>query len=83
MTHSSDLGLANLFRCNMCGLTVIAEDTDYHKCRDVVDYRIEGNILWLSDGEKWYPRKLFGPPKNKHPFKTPDDSTEQQMLTGR
>jgi hypothetical protein len=67
-------------RCNLCGLTLIAEESGCHHCKEVVDYRIEGDILWLSDGEKWYPRKLLTSPKNKHPFKTPDDSTEPTLI---
>jgi hypothetical protein len=69
--------LTNLFRCNHCnhcGLAVIAEELGNHNCKSVVDYKIEGDILWSSDGGNWYPIKLT--PKNKHPFKTPDDSTE-------
>ncbi|MFZ0511795.1 MAG: hypothetical protein WAM14_09335 [Candidatus Nitrosopolaris sp.] len=80
--------MANFFRCNLCGLTVIAEETEFHRCKEVVDYRIEDDILWLSDGEKWYPRKLLAP-KNKHPkvptrnqhdFKHGDDSTESKYI---
>jgi hypothetical protein len=67
------------YRCNLCGLTLIAEERGFHQCKEVVDYKIDGDILWLSDGEKWYPRKLLAP-KNRHPFKTPDDSTEPFFL---
>lgn len=48
----------NLTKCPNCGYSIIAEELDFHECRKVLDYRIEGKILWLFDGEIWYPRKL-------------------------
>jgi hypothetical protein len=38
---------------------MIAEELKTHVCKDVIDYRIEDKILWLFDGEIWYPRKLL------------------------
>ncbi len=70
--------MTNLFRCNHCGLAVIAEEMENHDCKSVIDYKIEGDILWSSDGQHWYPIKLT--PKNKHPSKTPDDSTEPKKV---
>ena len=72
--------MANLFRCNLCNLTVIAEETKFHRCKQVVDYRIDGDILWLSDGTKWYPGRLMSPTRNQHDFKHGDDSTEPIFL---
>ena len=37
---------------------MIAEEVLLHECKDVIDYKIEDEILWLFDGEIWYPRKL-------------------------
>ena len=65
----------NILRCNQCGIPIIAEEIQIHKCRKVENYRIEGNLLWVFDGERWIPRKL-SPPKNQHPNFTPEDSTE-------
>ena len=57
---------------------IIAEELPIHKCRKIEAYKIKGNILWVFDGEKWIPRKLFSrpSPRNQHPEKTPEDSTE-------
>jgi hypothetical protein len=55
---------------------LIAEEYGTHNCKRVVDYKIEGNILWLNDGDKWYPRKLMSPKRNQLDFKHGDDSTE-------
>ena len=49
----------NIEKCSKCGYSVIAEESKSHVCKDVVDYKIEGKILWLFDGEIWYPRKLL------------------------
>jgi len=70
---------ANLIRCIKCGRHLIVEELESHQCKHVIDYRIRDNILWLSDGERWYPRKLISP-KNKHPLTTPKDSTEPNFL---
>ncbi len=48
----------NFPKCPKCGRTLIEEEVDVHECRKVLDYRIEGKILWLFDGEIWYLRKL-------------------------
>ena len=60
----------NIYRCAKCGYFLIAEELDGHTCKKVVDYRIEGNTLWLGDGKMWYPRKLSPTNlnnQNKHP----------------
>jgi hypothetical protein len=58
-----------LFRCSTCGYTLIEEELKTHQCKHVIDYRIEENILWLSDGQKSYPRKLLSrsSSKSEHP----------------
>ena len=62
-------------KCAECGLTLIEEEVSIHECKDAVDYRFDGDILWMSDGEIWYPRKLLQQPKsNKN--KTTDKETE-------
>ena len=48
----------NISKCSKCHRDLIAEEIDTHECRKVIDYKIEGKILWLFDGERWYPRKL-------------------------
>ncbi len=73
--------ISNILRCKKCGNSLIAEELESHDCKKVVDYKIEGNMLWLSDGERWYPRKLLRlPPKTKHPFSTPEDETEPRFI---
>lgn len=51
--------MANLTKCQKCGLNLIFEESKDHTCRDVLNYEIKGGILWLYDGEMWYPRKLL------------------------
>lgn len=75
----------DIFRCPTCGLQVIAEEISTHQCkRHVVDYKIEGNILWLYDGANWYPRKLLSVSrsmnKNTH-FSTPKNDTPEDDRT--
>ena len=60
----------------MRGYALITEEISTHKCKHVIDYKIENDILWLNDGERWYPRKLHLSPKNKHRNGTPRDKTE-------
>jgi hypothetical protein len=54
---------------------IIAEELQTHSCKKIENYKIEDNIMWVFDGEKWTPCKL-SPPKSKHPNFTPDDSAE-------
>ncbi len=62
----------NLSKCVKCGRSLIFEELESHECKKVTDYRIEGKILWLFDGEIWYPRKLinrkFTGQQNNHRF---------------
>ena len=71
--------MMNITKCKNCGYSLIDEELDSHICKKVIDYKIQGKIIWLFDGEIWYPRKIL-PPKNKHPFTTPEDSTEPNYL---
>jgi hypothetical protein len=48
----------NTTKCQKCGYSLIIEELPTHECKDVIDYKIKGDILWLFDGEIWYPRKL-------------------------
>jgi hypothetical protein len=76
----------NITKCIRCGLQIIEEESNLHQCRKLIDYKVEGTILWGFDGERWIPRKLLSlssknsPPKSKHPFSTPDDETEPKVI---
>lgn len=50
--------MMDLNKCKKCGLSLISEEILTHECKNVVDCKFEGQILWLFDGEIWYPRKL-------------------------
>ena len=45
-------------KCQKCNLTLIEEELKNHECIEAKGFRIEGNILWLSDGMTEYPLKL-------------------------
>jgi len=70
----------NLTKCGKCGYALISEENNTHECKDVQNYKIDHNVLWLSDGEKWYPQRLLSHPKTKHPFKTPRESTKPKLI---
>ncbi len=53
----------NITKCTKCHRDLIVEEIELHECRKVVNYRIDGSILWLFDGKIWYPRKLIHQPK--------------------
>lgn len=59
--------MANLTKCEKCGLRLIFEESQDHICKDVLDYKIEDSILWLFDGDIWYPRKLLSRQKSGQP----------------
>jgi hypothetical protein len=48
----------NIMICEKCGRDIIQEELDFHECRPLKEHKIIDNILWVSDGEKWYPLKL-------------------------
>ena len=52
MNHS-----LNIIHCSICGYPLIKEESSTHKCKRVIYYRIDNDILWLNDGERWYPYK--------------------------
>jgi hypothetical protein len=63
---------------------LMAEELDSHACKSVLDYKIEGDLLYGSDGEAWYPLKLHPPTKLQQPNKTPDDcNTTKSLVTTR
>ena len=51
----------NIFECDNCKRRIIAEEVDGHECKTMKEYQIIDNILWVSDGTKWYPLKLYQP----------------------
>lgn len=54
----------NFFRCDNCQYFGIAEEKQDHVCRrKVLDYKIKQNVLWVYDGNEWYPRKLLSAEK--------------------
>lgn len=65
----------NIEKCKKCGYDIISEEIHLHRCKTVIDYRIEEETLWLFDGDIWYPRKLLQQPKGNIE-KTTDDETE-------
>jgi hypothetical protein len=69
---------SNLFQCNHCKFFIIAEELETHECKKIKETKFESDIIWINDGEKWYPLKLTSP-KSKHPFSTPDDETEPKF----
>lgn len=58
----------------------MAEELDSHACKSVLDYRIEGDLLYVSDGELWYPLKLHAPTKKQQPKRTPDEDNTTKSL---
>ena len=70
----------NISSCPKCHRTLIIEELETHECRKVLDYRIEGKILWLFDGEIWYPRKLIAN-RNFTSKKSTSEWTEPQNNT--
>ena len=70
--------LYNIFKCNKCKREIISEERDIHSCKKISDYKFENDLLWVNDGERWYPLKFS--PNFKHPNGTPKDSTEPFFL---
>ena len=60
--------------------TLIIEELETHGCRKVIDYRIEEQILWLFDGESWYPCKLRST-ENLHQKNQPQDEQSLKTIT--
>jgi hypothetical protein len=66
---------ANIFRCQSCGYRLLSEEIETHECLQVTDYRLEDDLLWISDGKRWYPIKRQ--PQMNNPKRTTEDGTEQ------
>ncbi|MFQ5476927.1 MAG: hypothetical protein ACE5DT_07860 [Nitrosopumilus sp.] len=45
-------------KCPHCHYDLIQEELEIHFCRKSIGFRIEEDILWLSDGVTEYPLKL-------------------------
>jgi hypothetical protein len=56
--------LTNIFLCTFCNTQVIAEELIIHQCKQVLERKIDDNILWLKDDERWYPLKRRQPQVN-------------------
>lgn len=50
--------MTNFAKCDKCGLSLIIEEESEHQCKKVVDFKIEGGIIWMFDGTIWVPRKM-------------------------
>ncbi|HEX6253057.1 MAG TPA: hypothetical protein VFZ55_02450 [Nitrososphaera sp.] len=74
--------MANIFRCKNCKRMLMAEELDSHACKSVVlDYRIEGDLLYVSDGELWYPLKLLhAPTKSEQPDRNTRKGNTTRLL---
>jgi len=58
------------------------EELDSHACRSVFDYRIRGDLLYVSDGELWYPLKLRTPlTESQQRKETPDKDDRTIIIT--
>jgi hypothetical protein len=66
----------NFMKCPHCNGLLINEEFSGHTCFRIKDVFMDDKRIWISDGKEWHRWYGFPPPKNKHPFKTPDDSTE-------
>jgi hypothetical protein len=67
----------NLFQCRNCGFSAIAEELETHQCKRIKEYKIIENVLWTTDGERWYPLKLSTSPTQN---RTTKDETEPKFL---
>lgn len=47
----------NIFKCYNCGREVMSEEKDNHVCKSMKSYKVEGEIMYASDGERTYPLK--------------------------
>ncbi len=78
----------NITKCQHCQAYLIFEEIPNHKCYTInnstIRYDSISNDLFLFDGKEWIswlPNWLKNfPPKNKHPFTTPKESTEPIFL---
>jgi hypothetical protein len=69
----------NFTKCPHCDALLIWEEFSVHTSFRIKSIFIGDNRIWVSDRKEWL--RWYGfPPKNKHPFKTPTDSTEPNFL---
>lgn len=61
----------------------VAEELETHECKKELNYRIGGNILWLSECENQYPRKLLSksPTRNEQQNITTKDETGPKIVS--
>ena len=45
----------SITKCPKCNFSLIEEEISNHICHDIIDYKIENNIAYFFDGERWYP----------------------------
>lgn len=50
--------MTDIYKCTICKVHVLAEETDSHVCKRGKDIKFEDDKLLVSDGENWYPLKL-------------------------
>lgn len=77
---------SNISHCPKCSKVLIAEEFEAHECikrKKVVDYKIEGNILWLYDGANWYPRKLLKTTDSERRGRNNGGSNRSHLLARR
>jgi hypothetical protein len=74
---------SNLFQCRNCGFSIVAEELEIHQCKRIKEYRIIANVLWVTDGQRWYPLKLSkSPTRNEQQNRTTEGETEPKSLKG-
>ena len=72
---------SNLYQCRNCGFSVMAEELEIHRYKRIKEYKIITNVLWINDGERWYPLKLSSSPtRNEQQNRTTKDETEPNFL---
>jgi hypothetical protein len=50
--------MTDIFKCKICKTQIIAEESDSHVCKNIMDVKLDHDKLLLFDGEKWYPLNL-------------------------
>lgn len=53
--------MTNIYQCRICGRYAMAEELSDHECRELLEYKFDGEITLVYDGEKWYPLKNAKP----------------------
>lgn len=52
----------NIIRCPKCKYNLISEESKIHECKQILDYKIEGNLVSFFDGERWCPSFFLSQP---------------------